>query len=111
MLTPTQVLITILAVAAGAAATRFAPFLLFPEQKPQPKLIADLGRLLPPAMMGLLLVYCLRNINVLQAPYGLPELAALAITVGLQLWKRNVLLSIGMGTALYMLLVQFIFVA
>ena len=74
-----------------------------------PKLITYLGRTLPAAMMGLLVVYCLRNFSVASAPHGLPELISIAVITALHLWKRNVLLSIGVGTALYMVLVQVLF--
>lgn len=108
-LTNAQTLIIILAVAAGTIITRFAPFLLFPEHKEPPKTIIYLGRVLPPAMMGLLVVYCLRNVSLTAPPHGLPELIAVAAIVVLHRRKRNVLISIGGGTALYMLLVQTVF--
>ena len=60
-------------------------------------------------MMGLLVVYCLRNVSVVSAPHGLPELISIAVLAALHLWKRNVLLSIGVGTVLYMVLVQVVF--
>ena len=109
-LTNTQALIIALAVTAGTMITRFLPFLLFPDSRPVPKIITYLGRTLPAAMMGLLVVYCLRNVSVTSAPYGLPELISIAVLAGLHLWKRNVLLSIGVGTVLYMVLVQVVFV-
>ena len=105
-LTTTQALLIALAVTAGTVITRFLPFLLCPV----PKLITYLGRTLPAAMMGLLVVYCLRNVSIAAAPHGLPELISIAALTALHLWKRNVLLSIGVGTALYMLLVQVVFV-
>ena len=109
-LTNAQTLIMSLAVALGSLLTRALPFLLFPDNKKRPEIIVRLGHALPPAMMGLLVVYCLKDVSVLNAPYGCPELIAILITAGLQLWKRNVLLSIGAGTAAYMLLVQLVFV-
>ena len=108
-LTNTQALIIALAVTAGTMITRFLPFLLFPDSRPIPKIVTYLGRTLPAAMMGLLVVYCLRNVDLAAAPHGLPELISIAVLTGLHLWKRNVLLSIGVGTALYMVLVQFVF--
>ena len=108
-LTTTQALLIALAVTAGAMLTRFLPFLLFPDNRPVPKIVSYLGRTLPAAMMGLLVVYCLRNVDIAAAPHGLPELIALAVVTALHLWKRNVLLSIGVGTALYMVLVQMVF--
>ena len=108
-LTPMQTLAIILAVAAGTQITRWLPFWLFPEKKEPPQVVTDLGRLLPPAMMGLLVVYCLKGVAWLSAPHGAPELLAIAAVVLLHRWKGNVLLSIAGGTALYMLLVQAVF--
>ena len=108
-LTTTQALIIALAVTAGTMVTRFLPFLLFPDSRPVPKIVTYLGRTLPAAMMGLLVVYCLRNVSIVEAPHGLPELVSIAVLAALHLWKRNVLLSIGVGTALYMVLVQAVF--
>ena len=109
-LTMTQALLIALAVTAGTVITRFLPFLLFPDSRPVPKLITYLGRTLPAAMMGLLVVYCLRNVAWLSAPHGAPELIAIAAVAALHTWKRNVLLSIAGGTVLYMVLVQAVFV-
>lgn len=106
MLNNVQVLMMIGAIALGTALTRFVPFLLFPENKKPPDLVAYLGRVLPPAMMGLLVIYCLKNVSVLDKPYGIPELAAILVIVFLHKWKRNVLLSIGGGTFVYMILIQ-----
>ena len=108
-LTPVQALIMIFAVALGTMITRFTPFLLFPDSKEPPKVVTYLGKVLPPAVMGLLVVYCLRNVSVVRAPHGLPELIAIAVIVILHKWKGNVLLSIGAGTVLYMVLVQAVF--
>ena len=108
-LTTTQALLIALAVTAGAMLTRFLPFLLFPDNRPVPKIVSYLGRTLPAAMMGLLVVYCLRNVSVVSAPHGLPELISIAVLAALHLWKRNVLLSIGVGTVLYLVLVQVVF--
>lgn len=108
-LTPIQTLITILAIALGTMLTRFIPFLLFPEKKEPPKIITYLGKVLPPAMMGLLVVYCLRNVSITTGARGLPELLAIVLIVILHRWKNNVLLSIAGGTLLYMFLIQGIF--
>ena len=86
--------------------TRFLPFLIFGEHRKTPELILYLGKVLPCAIMGMLVVYCLKDVSVLSAPYGLPELLGIAVVAGLHLWKRNSLLSIGVGTVFYMLLVQ-----
>ena len=109
-LTNVQALGIVLAVTLGTVITRFLPFALFPDSRPVPKIVEHLGRTLPAAMMGLLVGYCLRNVDIAAAPHGLPELIALAVVTGLHLWKGNVLLSIGVGTAVYMVLVQAVFV-
>ena len=118
-LTPLQTLGIILAVAAGTQLTRWLPFWLFPEKKQPPAIsgkfsfpavVIYLGKVLPSAMMGLLVVYCLRSVSWLSVPHGAPELIAIAAVAGLHLWKRNVLLSIAGGTVLYMVLVQAVFV-
>ena len=109
-LNDTQTLWMLLAITAATAMTRFLPFLLFPQGKKLPRFADRLSELLPPAMMGLLVVYCLRNVNFFGGNYGLPELIAIGVTAGLHLWRRNTLLSIGVGTVLYMVLVQLIFV-
>ena len=108
MTLPQQV-ITILLCALGTMLTRFLPFLVFSPKRPTPKYIQYLGKALPGAIFAMLVVYCLRNVNVLQFSYGLPELIAIAVTVGLHLWKRQMLISIAGGTVCYMLLVQLIF--
>lgn len=108
MTLPQQV-ITILLCALGTMLTRFLPFLVFSPKRPTPKYIQYLGKALPGAIFAMLVVYCLRNVNVLQFSYGLPELIAIAVTVGLHLWKRQMLISIAGGTVCYMLLMQLIF--
>lgn len=91
------------------AATRFLPFLIFGDKRKTPPIIEYLGTVLPCAIMGMLVVYCLKDISFLQSPYGLPELIACTVVAALHVWKRNSLLSIGGGTVCYMLLVQFVF--
>ena len=108
-LTPFQTIVMILAVAAGTQLTRWLPFWLFPENKEPPPVVAYLGRVLPAAVMGLLVVYCLKGVAWLSAPHGAPELLAILAVVLLHRWKGNVLLSIAGGTALYMALVQLVF--
>lgn len=109
-MTPIQTICMILAVVVGCQLTRWLPFVLFPEDRKPPQLVLYLGKVLPAAMMGLLVAYCLKDVSVTAAPYGIPEAIALAVVAGLQLWKRNVFLSIGCGTVLYMVLVQAVFV-
>lgn len=110
-LTPVQYILMVFAVALGAMATRFTPFVCFPDGKEPPEVINYLGNVLPPVMMGLLVVYCLKDVPILISPHGLPELISIVFIVIIHLWRKNVLLSIGCGTALYMLLIQKVFVA
>ena len=103
---------SVLLIAVVALVTiglRFLPFLIFGENRKTPAVITYLGRVLPFAIMGMLVVYCLKDVRVIAAPFGLPELIGCAAVAGLHVWKRNTLLSIGAGTALYMLLVQCVF--
>ncbi len=104
-----QQLITIAMVVLGTVLTRFLPFLLFPAGKPTPKYIRYLGDVLPSAVFGLLVVYCLKNVSILTGSHGLPELIAIAVVVALHRWKGQMLLSIAGGTVCYMLLVQLVF--
>ncbi len=108
-MTLTEQILTIAILALGTMATRFLPFLVFRDNKPTPKYIQYLGKALPAAIFGMLVVYCLKSVNVLAYSYGLPELIAILVTVGLHLWKRQTLLSIAGGTVCYMLLVQLVF--
>lgn len=105
-----QSLVIISMVALATQITRWTPFLVFSGGRKLPRVVEDLGRLLPPAMMGLLVVYSLRNTDLLTGSHGLPEAVAVAVTAGLHLWRRSTLLSILAGTAVYMLLVQLVFV-
>lgn len=109
-LTPSQTLITIAVLVLGTVATRALPFLLFPPNRETPAFVLYLGRVLPYAVMGLLVVFCLKGVTVTVAPYGLPELIAILCILVLHLWKSNILLSIGGGTVIYMLLVQHVFI-
>ncbi|GFI04427.1 MAG: branched-chain amino acid transporter AzlD [Lachnospiraceae bacterium] len=88
---------------------RSLPFLLFGGKRKTPVFITYLSNVLPYAIMGMLVVYCLRNTNFLAAPHGLPEVIACGAVALLHLWKRNTLLSIALGTVLYMFLVQAVF--
>ena len=109
-MTTAQSLITIGIIALGTVFTRFLPFWLFPKGKPAPRIVAYLGKVLPCAVMGLLVVYCLKDVQPAAAPYGLPELISLACVVAVHLWKRNMVLSLIAGTVLHMVLVQWCFV-
>ena len=108
-MTMTEQIITIAMVVLGTMATRFLPFLIFPVGKPTPKYIQFLGRFLPAAVFGLLVIYCLRNVSLLSGSHGIPELISIAVVVALHLWKRQMLLSIAGGTICYMLLIQLVF--
>lgn len=100
----------ILVIAGVTFLTRALPFLLFPAGKPLPKLLIYIGNVLQGAVMGMLVVYCFRNVKVIAWPFALPELIASAFVVGMYLWRKNILLSVGLGTVLYMVLVQMVFV-
>lgn len=108
-MTLTQQMITIGMVVLGTALTRFLPFLVFPADRPTPKYIQYLGKVLPAAVFGLLVVYCLKNVSLFTGNHALPELISIAAVVGLHAWKKQMLLSIAGGTACYMLLVQMVF--
>ncbi len=102
-------ILLIAVIAAVSALLRFLPFWIFGEHRKTPRLITYLGGVLPGASMGMLVVYCLKDIDFTAAPFGLPELICCGVTAGLHIWKRNTLLSILGGTVLYMVLVQFVF--
>ena len=96
-------LVIIAAVAGTIFFTRLCPFLFFPPGKPIPPVIQYLGKVLPPAVIGMLVIYCLKAVSITSYPYGLPEFIAVAVVI------RNNLLSIGVGTVLYMVLIQAVF--
>ena len=102
-------ILIILAVALTTFATRVTPFLVFPKGKEIPETIQYLGKVLPPAVIGMLVIYCLKAVSITSYPYGLPEFIAVAVVILLHVWKRNNLLSIGVGTVLYMVLIQAVF--
>ncbi len=104
-----QAILSIGVVALVTIALRFLPFFIFGENRQTPPLIAYLGQVLPYAIMGMLVVYCLKDVSLTAAPFGLPELMGCAVVAALHVWKRNTLLSIGGGTVCYMLLIQFVF--
>lgn len=100
----------VIAVAAlVTAGLRFLPFLIFGEKRQTPPIVAYLGQVLPFAIMGMLVVYCLKDVRLDAFPHGIPEALGCATVALLHVWKRNTLLSIGAGTLCYMLLVQFVF--
>ncbi|MBQ6973343.1 MAG: AzlD domain-containing protein [Oscillospiraceae bacterium] len=99
--------IIVAVMAAVSALLRFLPFVVF--RKRTPPYIAYLGRVLPPAIIGMLVVYCLKDVTVTAAPYGLPELIACLTVAAVQLWRRSSLWSILAGTAVYLVLVNAVF--
>ena len=99
--------ILIMIMSAGTILTRFLPFLAFRKHTPQ--YVSYLGRVLPPAIIGMLVVYCLKDITPAVHPFGIPGLIAAACTAGLQAWRRNSLVSILAGTVLYMVLTRTVF--
>ena len=108
-MTLTQQIITIAIVVLGTMLTRFLPFLLFPAGKPTPKYVRYLGKVLPPAVFGMLVIYCLKNVSIFTGSHAIPEMLSIALVVALHLRKRLMLLSIAGVTVWYMLLVQLAF--
>ena len=108
-MTDTHAVLTIAVCAVVTAALRFLPFVIFGENRKTPEVITYLGKVLPFAIMGMLVVYCLKDVTFLSTPFGIPEAIGCAAVAGLHVWKRNTLLSIGAGTVIYMLLVQLVF--
>lgn len=108
-MTTAQQIITIAMAILATTLTRFLPFIIFPAGKDAPKFIKYLGKVLPAAVFGFLVVYCLKNVDILGGSHGIPELIAVAVVVALHLWKRQMLLSILGGTVVYMLLIQLVF--
>ena len=108
-MTLTQQMITIAIAALATALTRFLPFAIFRSDKPTPKYLEYLGRALPPAVFAMLVVYCLKNVTLLSAPYAIPEIIAICAVIVLHLSFRKMLLSISAGTLIYLILVNLIF--
>ena len=109
-MTFTQQIMTIGIVVFGTMLTRFLPFLVFGGGKETPKYIQYLGKILPAAVFGLLVVYCLKDVSVLSGSHGIPEAISILVVVFLHFWKRQMLLSIAGGTVCYMLLTQIVFI-
>lgn len=108
-MTLAEQIITISLCVVGTMATRFLPFIIFRSNKSTPKYIQYLGKALPAAIFGMLVVYCLKDVQILSGSHGIPELLAILLTGMLHILKRQMLLSIAGGTVFYMLLIQFIF--
>lgn len=104
-----QQIITIALMGLSVMLTRFLPFILFPTEKHTPRFVLFLGKYLPSAVFGMLVVYCLKDIKFSEGTQGLPELIGIAITVMLHLWRKNMMLTIAGGTIAYMVMVQWIF--
>jgi branched-subunit amino acid transport protein AzlD len=107
-MTVTQQLITIGLCVLGTMATRFLPFLIFSEKRTTPVFVQYIGRFLPSAVFGMLIIYCLKDVSLLSGSHGVPELIAIVVTIALHLWKRQMLISIAGGTVCYMLLLHMI---
>ncbi|MFP4697344.1 MAG: branched-chain amino acid transporter permease [Eubacteriales bacterium] len=103
-------LIAILIMAIITFITRVAPFIIFRNYKRTPKYVVYIGKYLPPAVIAMLIIYCLKDINLLAFPFGIPEMIGIAVVALLHIWKRNNLISIIGGTIIYMIQVQIIFV-
>ncbi|MGY6089461.1 branched-chain amino acid transporter permease [Avibacterium paragallinarum] len=103
-------IITIALAVLAVQLTRLVPFWIFPANRPVPEYIRYLGKVLPAAMFGMLVVYCYKNVDFATGNHGLPDFIAGAVVLGLHFWKRNMFLSMSAGTGLYMVLVQIIFV-
>ncbi len=103
-------LIIILIMGLVTLATRIVPVLIFGRGEKVPDYIMYLGRTVPYTAMGLLIVYCLRDISFTSAPHAIPEIIAMAVVIGSYLWKRNSIFSVVVGTVIYMFLVQAVFV-
>lgn len=104
-----QRIIMIGMVILGTMITRFLPFFIFTSDKPTPEYVQYLGKMLPSAALGMLVIYCLKDVSLFSGNHGIPELISIMAVVLLHLWKRQMLISIAGGTILYMFLVQLIF--
>lgn len=103
-----QQIIIIALMGLSVALTRFLPFILFPTEKHTPRFVLFLGKYLPSAVFGMLVVYCLKDVKFTEGAQGLPELIGIAVTVALHLWRKNMLLTIAGGTIFYMIIIHYI---
>ena len=106
----THALIIKLVMGGCVLLTRILPVLIFGRSAQIPEFILYLGKVIPYTAMGLLIVYCLRDVSILSGTHGLPELIAMIVVVASYLWKRNTIVSVVLGTAVYMVLLQMVFV-
>lgn len=104
-----QQILTIAVIVLGTMSTRFLPFLLFPADKPTPEYVRYLGKVLPAAVLGMLVIYCLKDVSLFSNTHAIPEAVAIAVICILHFWKRQMLLSIAGGTLVYMFLIQIVF--
>jgi branched-subunit amino acid transport protein AzlD len=105
-MTLTQQIITIALCVLGTMTTRFLPFIVFSEKRETPAFIQYIGKYLPSAVFGMLVIYCLKDVSLTSGTHGIPELLAILVTIALHKWKRQMLISIAGGTACYMLLLH-----
>lgn len=108
-MTISQQVITIILCIFGTMLTRFLPFIIFSEKRKTPEFVNYIGKYLPPAVFGMLVVYCLKDVQFLGGNYGIPEMVSILVTTILHVWKRNMLISIAAGTICYMVFIQLIF--
>ena len=108
-MTEKELLMTALIIAVATLIIRFLPFIIIRNSIAERRYIKFLGDMMPYSMIALLVIYCLKDVNLIKYPYGIPELISIAIIIVLHIFKRNVLISIGAGTIIYMFLVQAIF--
>ncbi|MBQ7792689.1 MAG: AzlD domain-containing protein [Clostridia bacterium] len=109
ILTAKEALVLIFFIAIATFSTRATPFLLFPPHKKTPAFVNYLGKMLPYATIGMLVVYCLKDVSLFSGTYGIPEAIAIIVIALVHIWKRNILISVGGGTLFYMFLVQYVF--
>ena len=105
-MTMTQIFIIIAVVVLGTVITRSISFIIFPANRETPPFVAYLGKVLPAAVMGMLVIYCYKAIDFTSSTHGIPEILAGLVVAGLQFWKKNMFISICVGTALYMVLIR-----
>ncbi len=110
-MTVTEQIITISMCVLATVTTRFLPFLIFSEKRKTPPYIEYLGKVLPLAVFGMLIIYCLKGVSLFSGNHAIPELIGIAVTALLHLWKKQMLVSIAGGTVVYMLLIRFVFLA
>lgn len=109
-MTLTEQIITVAMGVLGVHLCRLLPFWIFPANRPIPEYIRYLGKVLPAAMFGMLVIYCYKNVDIFSGHHGIPDFIAGVVTLALHFWKKNMFLSMAVGTGLYMFLVQAVFV-